>query len=227
MNHSVFKDLVPSYIENLTSEETNRQMKEHMKQCKDCQEYFEEMKDDFLLELAQEQESDSQGVDYLKKVRLKNKKKIFVITGSLLALFIMAVAGYYFLFVHMWIADEQNVQKNIQQEEGVVTVNFQSKNDNRYLLTMEEYEDGEYGNTIIVYENWNILAESKLNQFSELASSVQNGTDISYKFLDEDHVVLPNGEETQLTDKDKLQIIYKNSTEEIPLRDLYDEGKND
>lgn len=30
MNHSVFRDLVPSYIENLTREETNKQIEKHM-----------------------------------------------------------------------------------------------------------------------------------------------------------------------------------------------------
>jgi len=224
MNHSVFKDLVPSYIENLTSEETNRQMQEHMEQCEDCRKYYIEMKEGFSDECFQEKKKENKNVDYLKKVRARNRKKILIITGTLLALFIMIFVGYYFLFVHMWAADEKNVQTTIQKKDDVVTVHFQSKKDNRYLLAMEEYGDQGYGETIIVYENWNIFADSSLNKFSELASSVQDGTDVTYTFLDENNLVLPNGKETKLTNQDKIQIVYKNSMEEIPLKTLYEQA---
>ncbi|SDC96513.1 Putative zinc-finger [Terribacillus halophilus] len=221
MNHNVFRDLVPNYLENLTSEDTNRQMEQHMEQCEDCQEYVNEMREDLFIERINERKEEKKKIDYLKKVRSKSQKKIFMIIGTLLSFFLVLSISYYFLFVHMWIADENNVQTTIHQQDNIVTVTFQSKKDNRYLLAKKEYGDQEYGNQIIVYESWNILTDTKLNQFSELAISLQDGTDITYTFLDENTLLLPNGEEKKLTDKDKLQIIYKNSTEEILLKDLY------
>ncbi len=67
---------------------------------------------------------------------------------------------------------------------------------------------------IIIYEVW--------NDFSELASSVKDGSPVTFTFLDENTLILGNGEEKQLTDEDSITIRYKNSTEKIRLKDLYD-----
>ncbi|WP_077304196.1 zf-HC2 domain-containing protein [Terribacillus halophilus] len=221
MNHDVFRDLVPNYLENLTSEETNRQMEQHMEQCENCREYVNEMREELFIEHINERKDEKKKVDYLKKVRSKSKKKIFMIIGTMLSLFLLLTISYYFLFVHMWVADENNVQTTIHHQDNVVTVTFQTKKDNRYLLVKKEYGDQEYENQIIVYESWNFFTDAKLNQFSDLANSLQDGTDSTYTFLDKNTLLLPNGEEKTLTDEDKLQIIYKNSTEEILLKDLY------
>lgn len=226
MNHSVFKDLVPSYIENLTSDETNKQMEEHMEQCAECREYFKEMQEDLIVEHTHEQKDEKRNIDYLKKVRSKNRRKIFMITGSLLALFLLLSIGYYFLFVHMWIADENNVETTIQQQNQTTTLTFQSKNDNRYLLAMLQPGDKEYIDTIIIYENWNILADTKLNYFSEVASDRQNGSEITYTFLDENTLLLPDGTEKKLTEEDIIHIQYKDRTKEIQLKDLYNAENN-
>lgn len=221
MDHNVFKDLVPSYIENLTSEETNRLMEKHMEQCEECREYFKEMQEDLLIERANEQKDEIRSIDYLKKIRSKNRKKIFVITGSLLAFFLILTIGYHFLFVHMWIADDSNVQTSIQKQDNTVTFTFQSKKDNRYLLAMEQQVSQGYTDLITIYENWNILADKKWNIHSDLAISRQDGTDITYTFLDENTLLLDNGEEKKLTDDDKIIIQYKDRSEEIRLKDLY------
>ncbi|GGP16962.1 zf-HC2 domain-containing protein [Oceanobacillus neutriphilus] len=221
MDHNVFKDLVPSYIENLTSEETNKLMEEHMEQCEECREYLEDMQEDLLTDRTNEQKDEKRNIDYLKKVRSKNRKKIFVITGSLLALFLVLAIGYHFLFVHMWIADESNVQTSIQQQDNTVTLTFQSKKDNRYLLAIEQQSSKNYTDLINIYENWNILADKKWNIHYELAAAQQGGTDITYTFIDENTLLLDNGEEKKLTDDDKIEIQYKDHSEEIRLKDLY------
>ena len=221
MNHNVFKDLVPSYIENLTSEETNRLMEKHMEQCGGCREYFKEMQEDLLIERKNEQKDEKRSIDYLKRIRSKNRKKIFFITGSLLAFFLILTIGYHFLFVHMWIADDSNVLTSIQKQDNTVTLTFQSKKDNRYLLAMKRQVSEGYTDLITIYENWNILADKKWNIHSELAISRQDGTDVTYTFLDENTLLLDNGEEKKLTDDDKIIIQYKDRSEEIRLKDLY------
>ena len=37
------QDLLPSYIDGVTSEDTKNFVEEHLKECKDCKKYFEEM----------------------------------------------------------------------------------------------------------------------------------------------------------------------------------------
>lgn len=208
MNHSVFKDLVPSYIEHLTSKETNQQMEQHMKQCEDCRQYVKDMQEDLLVEQTIDQNGEKKKIDYFKKVRSKNRKKIVLIVGSLLAIFI----GCFYFLTSMWIADEKNVQTTIQQQGTTVTLTFQSKSNNRYLLPMEQREQF-YTHEIIVYEKW--------NDFSEPAALFKDGSKVTFTFLDENRLLLGNGEEKKLTDVDKITIRYKNSTEEIVLKDLY------
>lgn len=212
MNHSVFRDLVPSYIENLTSEETNKQIDKHMEQCEDCRQYVKDMQEDLLVERTHEQEKEDKNIDYLKKVRSKNRKKIFTIVVSLLSIFFIISIGCYILIAHMWIADEKDVQTTVQQQGTTVTLSFQTKNDNRYLLAMGRSEHN-YRNNIIIYEKW--------NDFSEAATLFKGGSDVTYTFLDENTLLLDNGKEKTLTDKDKIYIMYKDRTEEIVVKDLY------
>ncbi|WP_342578469.1 zf-HC2 domain-containing protein [Psychrobacillus sp. FSL K6-2843] len=209
MNHSVFRDLVPSYIENLTSEETNNEIEKHMEQCEDCRQYVKEMQEDLLVEHTDEKKKEEKGIDYFKKVRSKNRKKIFIIVGSLLSIFI----GCFFFFDQMWIANEKNVQTSIKQQGTMVTLSFQTKNDNRYILPMS-FRGQKYIYEIIIYEKWNDL--------SKPASIFKDGSPVTFTFLDANTLILDNGEEMKLTDEDKILIQYKNSTEEIRLKDLYD-----
>ena len=41
----VVQDLLPSYIEKLTSKETNEYIEKHLNECPDCQKIFENMKE--------------------------------------------------------------------------------------------------------------------------------------------------------------------------------------
>lgn len=102
MKHSVFKDLAPAYIDHLTSEETNEQIEKHMDQCKECRDYLNEMKGDLFSEDESERITDKRNINYFKKVRSKNRKKIFVIVSSLLAMFFILITAYYFVFVNFW-----------------------------------------------------------------------------------------------------------------------------
>lgn len=83
MKHSVFKDLAPAYIDKLTSEETNEQIEKHMNQCEECRNYLNKMKGDLFSEDENERRKDKRNIDYFKKVRSKNRKKILVIVSSL------------------------------------------------------------------------------------------------------------------------------------------------
>ena len=67
MNHSVFRDLVPSYIESLTSEETHREIEKHMEQCEDCRLYVKDMQEDLLVERTHEQKKRREISTFLKR----------------------------------------------------------------------------------------------------------------------------------------------------------------
>ena len=49
-NCKIVQDLLPTYIENLTSTETNKYVEEHLKQCEECTKIFNNMKKEIELE---------------------------------------------------------------------------------------------------------------------------------------------------------------------------------
>jgi Putative zinc-finger len=212
MNHNVFKDLVPSYIEHLTSEETNKQMRVHIDQCKDCRDYLREMQEDWRSENVLDQAKEDRNVDYLKKVRSKNRKKMLTIVTSLLSLFLILILGYYLLFIRMWIADANDVETTVQTQGNTVTLTFTPKQDNRYLLLRKEQVNQDYTDNMIVYEMREDLTSPE---------NLKDGINITYTFLDENTLILDNGKEKKLNDDDKISIQYKDRTKDIPLKDLY------
>jgi hypothetical protein len=212
MNHHVFKDLVPSYLEQLTSEETNKQMGLHMEQCKECREYVHDMREEWMSEHVHVQAKEDRNVDYLKKVRLKNRKKIFTIVTSLVSIFLILTIGYYMLYIKMWIADPNDVQTTIQTQGNTVTLTFSSKQDNRYLLLRKEQLNQGYTDNMIVYE---------MREDLSTPANLMDGINITYTFLDENTLLLDNGKEKKLTADDKILIQYKDHTKELSLMDLY------
>lgn len=124
MEHSVFKDLAPAYIEGLTSEKTNNQMNKHMGQCEECRSYLNEMKEEFFRKDENERTKEKRNIDYFKKVRTNNRKKVLVIVLSLVSVFLLLIATYYIMFVDMRLANADNVEANIQSQDMTTTLTF-------------------------------------------------------------------------------------------------------
>lgn len=90
---AVVRDLLPSYAEGLTEEETNIMVAEHLHSCVDCAERYAAMKaptEEPVRETTKE-------VDYLKTVRRKNHKKMVLAVAA--ALLIVALGAAVKLFV--------------------------------------------------------------------------------------------------------------------------------
>ena len=60
---NIVKDLLPGYIDQLTSEETNRQIEEHLANCQDCRKEYEAMK------TPETHVDQTRQINYLKKIR--------------------------------------------------------------------------------------------------------------------------------------------------------------
>lgn len=88
----IVQDLLPNYIEGLTGEETNCEIAEHLQGCPECTKLFQEMKTPIA---KQETEYVDREIDYLKKIRTGNMKKILAVVGGLLVL--AAVVTYLFI----------------------------------------------------------------------------------------------------------------------------------
>ncbi len=64
----VVQDLLPNYIENLTNEETNKFIEEHLKNCEQCKKIYDNMKKDLNVD---NKTKEKKKVKFLKKYRNK------------------------------------------------------------------------------------------------------------------------------------------------------------
>lgn len=88
-NCKIFQDLLPSYIERVTSEETNQFMEEHLSSCEECKKIYEEM----TAELKKDVVKNTEVVKTIKKYKRKIRNlKIFIWT--VIVLIILAVVSW-------------------------------------------------------------------------------------------------------------------------------------
>ena len=113
---AVVRDLLPSYIEKLTSEETNEAVKRHLGGCEDCRRVLAAMQggDD----PAEEQAAETKEIDYLKKVRTGTWKR--VAAGVLAAAVLLGAGFWYKTYRYGSYVDPSAVNINyISQEHGI------------------------------------------------------------------------------------------------------------
>ena len=79
----LIQDLLPNYIEKLTSEETNTYIENHIKDCKDCTKILKDMGEEVTLDKIDEMKK----VDYLKKIKFRNRTIIVILLAILLILY--------------------------------------------------------------------------------------------------------------------------------------------
>ena len=84
---AVVRDLLPSYVEGLTCEETNRAVETHLASCPDCARIRADM-------AAPEAEAPAQGreVDYLKAVQRKSRRRVLLAVVCTLAVLLAGAA---------------------------------------------------------------------------------------------------------------------------------------
>ena len=91
----VVQDLLPGYVDELTSLVTNEMVKEHLESCSPCKEKYMRMK----CPVEQEMENSKEKIelDFLQKTRKRNRKVLFA-SVAIVWLFVVIFLGirYYF-----------------------------------------------------------------------------------------------------------------------------------
>ncbi len=87
----IIHDLMPSFLEGLTEKETQNLIEEHLKDCESCKSLYESMKEPEINKPEKRQ------VDYLKKVKSSNKKKLILSIGITCLIFITLICSKLFI----------------------------------------------------------------------------------------------------------------------------------
>lgn len=111
----VVQDLLPSYIEGLTSKITNEAVEKHIKDCSECGQLLNRMR-----EPEKHEDAGIKEIEYLKKVHHSTRKKVLeaaVVTAMLL----IGILGAW-VFLWGFEASEAEVIYNVQVDKNEIMV---------------------------------------------------------------------------------------------------------
>ncbi len=88
----LIQDLLPLYVDGLTSGETDRRIEAHLQTCGECSRIYQQMKADITNKNAVWQEESRREIDYLKTVRRRGWRKMLLAGAAALVLVLAAVS---------------------------------------------------------------------------------------------------------------------------------------
>lgn len=89
----VVRDLLPSYAEGLTGDESREAVERHLRDCEDCRQVWQRMS---APEAEPETEEDRREVDYLRQVRRRSRRRVVLgILGALAATLAVCFALFF------------------------------------------------------------------------------------------------------------------------------------
>ena len=219
MKCEIIRDLFLSYIDGLTSKESNQAIEEHLEGCRECRRYLEEMQREIASEeLTQEERKKRQKeIQPLRKVRKVNLRKIGI--AVLITSIICFVMSGGFAFYSEWgqTADYDDVRISYEKTGEVVTIGFHPKREDIRIdvdmdLDLSIQEDQKESIRII---------KALVSPFSR---QIREGGYWGITFVDEDTILSPNGEGTiDLSGDEKLEIQFNDVTKTVTIKDLYTE----
>ena len=150
---SLVRDLLPLYIEQLTSEETHQMLKEHLEECESCKAAFQLLQEENQANYGQpsEEGENTKEIDYLKKIRIKSRQRIWLGFGiALLVTFLLILVK---LFVYG--SPSENYTASVSVKNGEVSIK------------------GEFWDSASVYSHYRIVeekGEKRVVVYASLAS---------------------------------------------------------
>jgi hypothetical protein len=132
----IVKDLLPNYIEHLTSEETNQEIKSHLEQCSNCRNEFCEMNKPVLKIEQEKQVINKKEVNYLKKCSKIIKRSLIAI-GVLVAIVVVIVIIGGDLILSGWTENEKVTNINHYSEY----LGSSGKHSTKYLIRNDIFPD--------------------------------------------------------------------------------------
>lgn len=213
MKCEIIRDLLPSYIDGLTSAESNELIEEHLKECMECQDILKEMKTDINSEKRQE-ETDIRPFLKIKKDTIRKIAIAVIVTVCVCALGIELYEQWY--YGGKSIRSDQ-AKISIEEEYGIQSLRFFPVEENKIFDI--GYTDNEEVNGKMPLFTLTVVER---NQAAYLEIPTMN--EYPYYFVDEDTVVdlfsVPN--EQQYDEDDFIAIEFDDGVKTIRLADIRD-----
>lgn len=233
MECGIIRDLMPSYVDGLTSEESGRAVEEHVQECAECRDFLHAMKAELESEKYPnidrvQAETEIKAFKKLKKVIMN--RTVFGAIVAVLLVVIMLWGFYKDTFLSRKSVLSGDVKVTYENTGGVVRIGFVSKKDNvrleGWMGTFHEESSEE------VLTNASGSVRESLSLVVSRISPVRKGYDmdrnfcLDYVFLDDGTVIYLNeyGENERVNENDILTVEFEDKTVEIPIKELRTEA---
>lgn len=222
MKCAIIRDLMPSYVDGIASEESNLEIEKHLEECGKCREYKEFMEK--TIEEEARREIDIDAVKPFWKVKralnLRTILLIIVIIGFAADVIYGQYSSYYKSGRDASVEDVKIEYRAIDYEGSmkIITLCYRPEKDNvelsvGYTSTLTDNGGKEEMHMVVVERNISPLEPERVNLWDTW----------EYCFLDENTVLdMLSKEEIQLTGEERLIIHFAgDETKEIRMKDLY------
>lgn len=141
------EDLLPSYIDGLTSEVTNTAVREHIAGCDKCKTALENMKEPCSETKIEEEKKE---IDFLKKTRKRNIKVAFTSVISVILIVSLIVCSLPYMIRHT--AGESMIIYNLTAENGCFNIKAVPEKKSSAVITDLIYNISDVGTLDISFE---------------------------------------------------------------------------
>lgn len=203
----IIRDLMPSYIDRLTSKESDQMIEEHLSECGECKEYLEEMREE--IEVSSQVKKNQKDIKPFQKLKQRTKRKLLLCAAGAVLACGLAVIGGAWYYGQTWSPDKEDVRITIKKSGRIIEVRVSPKEENKWLGLETDWR-GEWTETVEI-------KEGKENPFRKF---LYNFAELSFTFLDENTVLSPQGQGKTITDNDVLTLQFADGKEEISLKEM-------
>ena len=123
----VIKDLLPSYVDGLTSPQSNQLIEEHLDTCKDCREFLAQMQEEVLAPAAIRENQKA-----IRPFRKLKRRALTAIGAAVLICVLLFGAGTWY-YTQTWMADSSDVTMTTETFGGIADFRFTPENKNHVL----------------------------------------------------------------------------------------------
>lgn len=156
----IVEDLLPNYIEEMTSKETNKLIEEHLKKCQVCKNKLNNMKSDIIVDKIDDRE-----IEYLKKIKRKNLLKILIVTLTFCVILSLVL---WFNFNYRIRKDDNGIYK-IER----ASINYRNISNNNILI-LKGKQESENGIDGTIYIKWYAIIENKTKKCIDIIEELDN-----------------------------------------------------
>lgn len=174
MKCEIIQDLLPSYIEKLTSLHSNEEIEKHLQSCDNCLQTYKEMTATADLSVPIVDKEEVNNLNYFKKVKKKNIKTLIL---SILSVLILA-AALIGLFVIGFPVSSKDVTIEYQKTMSHLEIHLTLENGKDLVFSGKTKFIRDESNNIIGSETRYTPRGLLHNPFDDVGKKVMLGTEI-------------------------------------------------